>query len=97
MHAQSATGTIEGRVFNARSGGYVENARVTIEGTAIEVFTDPSGYYRIPNLPSGATNVRVFFTGFDRQSASIAVSSGETVQRNFVGPAFTAGPRHECI
>ena len=37
--ASLATGTIEGRVLHARSGEYLENARVTIDGAAREVFT----------------------------------------------------------
>ena len=30
--ADAATGTVEGRVLNARSGDFAENARVTVEG-----------------------------------------------------------------
>ncbi|MEO6245792.1 MAG: hypothetical protein ABIQ12_10175, partial [Opitutaceae bacterium] len=42
--AQTApAGTIEGRVFNPRNGEYIERARVTVDGTGLETFTDSSG------------------------------------------------------
>ena len=45
--------TIEGRVSNARTGEYLENARITVEGTTLEAFTDRSGAYRLINVPPG--------------------------------------------
>jgi len=43
--ADTATGfgTIEGRVINATNGEYVERARLTVEGTSLETFTDAGG------------------------------------------------------
>ena len=82
--AQSvATGNVEGRVLNVRNGEYVERARVTIEGTGLETFTDDSGQYRLTNVPAGPARVRVFFTGLDLQTASVVVTSGATAQRDF--------------
>lgn len=83
-YAQSlATGIVEGRVLNVRNGEYVERARVTVEGTGLETFTDASGQYRLTNVPSGPTRVRVFFTGLDVQTESIVVTGGTTAQRDF--------------
>ncbi|MEY2878123.1 MAG: hypothetical protein RLZZ15_503, partial [Verrucomicrobiota bacterium] len=81
--AAAATGTIEGRVFNTRSGEYIERARITIDGTRLETFTDSSGQYRFSGVPAGAAKVRVFFTGLDVQAETVAVAAGETVQRDF--------------
>ncbi len=82
--AQSvATGTVEGRVLNVRNGEYVERARVTVEGTGLETFTDAGGQYRLTNVPAGAARVRVFFTGLDAQTESVLVSGGATAQRDF--------------
>jgi hypothetical protein len=47
LAAQPATGTIEGRVAHATTGRYLVNVRVTIEGTALETFTDELGAYRL--------------------------------------------------
>src|SRR4051812_29234563 len=82
--AQSAaSGTIEGRVLNTRNGEYLEKARVTIEGTTLESFTDASGQYRLTNVPAGTAKVKVFYTGQDATSDIVTVSAGETVQHDF--------------
>jgi iron complex outermembrane receptor protein len=84
IHGQSsASGSIEGRVLNATAGNYLTNARVTVEGTAIEAFTDSFGQYRIANLPAGDVKLRVFYTGLPAQTASISVAPGQNVQRDF--------------
>ena len=41
----AATGTIEGRVFDAGRGEYLERARLVIEGTSQETFTEAGGPY----------------------------------------------------
>jgi TonB-dependent receptor len=83
-----APGTIEGRVLNGRSGEYLENARVTIEGTSLEAFTDSGGDYRITNVPAGTARVRVFFTGLEVQTDALNVSAGKVVRRDFTLEAF---------
>ena len=81
--AQTAgTGTIEGRVLNTRNGEYLETARLTIEGTSLEAFTDSSGQYRFTNVPAGPARVRVFFTGLDVQTETVLVAAGATVQHD---------------
>ena len=78
-----SSGTIEGRVLNTRNGEYLENARVTVDGTGLEAFTDSSGQYRLTNVPAGPAKVKVFFTGLDVQTDVVAVSPGVTVPRDF--------------
>src|SRR4051812_31698130 len=80
--AQATTGTIEGRVIQ-RGGEFFEHARVTIEGTTLEAFTDTSGQYRIRNVPAGTVKLKVFFTGQTAQTDSVAVAAGQTVQHDF--------------
>jgi len=76
-------GTIEGRVINARSGEFIERARITVEGTSLETFTDSDGNFRIGPITSGAAKVRVFFTGLESLSETVIVAGGETVRRDF--------------
>ena len=78
-HAQTAaTGTIEGRVLNANNGAYLTNARVTVEGTKAEVFTDQYGQYRVADVPAGTAKVKIFFTGLADQSLTATVAAGQT-------------------
>ncbi|MSU68631.1 MAG: hypothetical protein EXS40_08670, partial [Opitutaceae bacterium] len=53
LHAQATTGTIEGRVAHATTGRYLVNVRITVEGTALETFTDELGAYRLDGVPAG--------------------------------------------
>lgn len=82
--AQTApTGAIEGRVFNAATGRALENARVTIEGTAREATTDESGSYRISGVPSGPARVSVAYVGMRTANVGLEVLPGASVQREF--------------
>ena len=51
--AQTATGAITGRVQNEATGQYLNNARVTVKGTDLAVFTDDTGSFRLPQVPAG--------------------------------------------
>lgn len=81
--AQTTGGNVEGRVFNTRNGEFLEKARVTIEGTQLETFTDSSGYYRFVNVPAGEVRVKVFFTGLVAQTQPVRVAAGQIAQRDF--------------
>src|SRR5687767_10878373 len=74
LQAQS-TGTIEGRVSNPATGAYLENARITIEGTSIEAFTDSDGFYRLNRVPAGSARVRAFYTGLLLQAGEVVVAA----------------------
>ena len=93
--AATATGTIEGRVLNSRSGAIAENARVSVEQTTLVVFTDADGNYRITDVPAGPARVRVFYTGFAPQFETVTVVAGQTAQRDItladIGPAAASG------
>ncbi len=90
LRAQTAaTGTIEGRVYDAGRSGYLEKARLTIEGTGLQAFTDESGQYRFTNVPAGNATVKVFFTGLAPQTEVVPVTAGQTVQRDITLAAAT--------
>lgn len=82
-NAASATGTVEGRVSNPATGEYLELVRITIEGTAREVFTDASGAYRLTEVPAGPARVRAFRTGMRAQIETVTVAPGSIMQRDF--------------
>jgi len=94
-HAQSAaTGRIAGRVFNSRTGQYLENARISIDGTTLAVFTDAGGEYEFFAVPTGSVVLRASFTSMEAKTEGLTIASGETVRRDFdLGSASaTAGP-----
>jgi TonB-dependent receptor len=80
--ASNATGSIRGRVQNVASGQYLNNARVTVQGTDVVVFTDDSGVYRLPDLPAGRVMLEVFYSGLDPVVMPIDVVGGQTAERN---------------
>src|SRR5262245_51493319 len=74
--AQTSTGVIEGRVFNAATGSALANARVTVEGTGREAVTDGSGEFRFTGVPVGPTQLNVNYLGMASQKATVNVSAG---------------------
>jgi len=92
LAAQAATGSIEGRVTNPATGTIVERARITVEGSTLETFSDADGYYRLLNVPAGPAQLRASFTGFPPATATVSVSAGATAQRDFeLAPFGTRG------
>ncbi|WP_414661740.1 TonB-dependent receptor [Horticoccus sp. 23ND18S-11] len=79
----SAAGTIEGRVFYPAKAEYLEKARVSVTGTALETLTASDGSYRVTGVPDGTVTVTVFFTGLAQQTARITVAPGQTVRQDF--------------
>jgi iron complex outermembrane receptor protein len=83
LHAQTAAGRIEGVVRNASTGNTLNNARVVVEGTTLETFTDEGGQYRLAHVPPGDTRLRVSYTGMEPQTATLAVTTTGTTRRDF--------------
>ncbi|MFM9029629.1 MAG: carboxypeptidase regulatory-like domain-containing protein, partial [Opitutaceae bacterium] len=81
--AAATAGTIEGRVLNGRNGEYLVRARVTIDGTGLETFTDSGGQYRLSPVTPGNATVRAFFTGVGADSRTVVVSAGGTAKLDF--------------
>ncbi len=79
----ASTATVTGRVFNAHSGTYLNNARVTVEGTSIEAFTDDSGTYRLRNVPAGPQRLRVRYTGQADIVETVDVKADRSTSANF--------------
>ena len=90
-HGQApATGAIEGRVSNPATGENLELARITVEGTALEAFTDADGQYRLAGVPAGAVRVRAFRTGVVAQTLTATVAAGQIATLNFSLEGFSS-------
>lgn len=83
LSAQSASGSVEGRVRNATNGVGLNNARVAVEGTTLETQTNANGEFRLAGVPAGSARLRVSYTGLEAQSATLTVVAGGTASRDF--------------
>ncbi|MSU50751.1 MAG: TonB-dependent receptor [Opitutus sp.] len=86
------TGGIEGRVMNARSGDFLENARITVESTSLETFTDADGNFRLSNAPAGTVKVKAFFTGLLPKIDTVTVRPNQIVQHDMALTALQKTP-----
>ncbi len=78
----AATGSIQGRVMNAANGMYLNNARVTVEGTSIETFTNEFGDFSLNDIPAGQITIRTSYTGQEPQVTKVTVEVGKTATQN---------------
>ena len=81
--AQPASGRVEGRVFNPATGEYVRNAEVRLQGSSRTAYSEEGGRYVLDNVPAGPATLVVNYTGYQSTSATINVSAGATVSRDF--------------
>jgi iron complex outermembrane receptor protein len=79
LHAQAAsTGTVVGRISNARTGGYLEGAVVSVNGTTLVTRTTRDGSYELANVPAGEQTLRVFYTALPVETKTVNVQAGRT-------------------
>ena len=83
LHAQSTAAIVEGRVKNSANGNYLNNARVVVEGSTVETFTNSDGEFRLTNVPAGALRLKVSYAGMDSKSAAVTVTAGTTAHQDF--------------
>ncbi|MFM8336433.1 MAG: carboxypeptidase regulatory-like domain-containing protein, partial [Opitutaceae bacterium] len=81
--AAAHAATIEGRVLNAATGVYLNNARIVVEGSNVETYTDGNGDFRLAGLPAGEVKLRVTYAGFEPRSAVVKVADGAPARRDF--------------
>src|SRR3954471_17096758 len=83
VRAQSGTGSITGRVFNASTKEYVRNAEIRVEGTNLVAYTDEGGFFRVLGVPAGQASVTVSYTGSQASAATLTVTPGQTATHDF--------------
>ena len=80
--AASAQGTVGGVVTDT-DGGPLAGVNVFIEGTAYGDATDAEGRYQIEGIPAGNYALIASAMGYKRATASVSVTDGATLERNF--------------
>jgi hypothetical protein len=83
LPAQTATGTITGRVLNEGTGQYLRSATVTVAGTSVATVAEAGGVYTLTGVPAGQARVLVSYAGLDSVEAVVTVAAGQTVSRDF--------------
>src|SRR5215831_10784288 len=81
--AAQAPGNIRGRVLDSASNQGLSNVMVTVEGTAIGVFTNLEGAYSLTRVPAGARQVHARRIGYHSTTLTVNVSAGSTVTADF--------------
>ena len=80
--AAEATATLTGRVQQASTGSYLNNARVTVSGTSLVAFTDETGTYRLTQVPAGPVILEVFYTGATPERIAVSITAGTAHERD---------------
>jgi len=88
----SGIGSIEGRVSHARTQEYLGSARIVIEPSGQETFTDAGGYYRISRVPAGPVQMKVFYTGLPLSTTTLQLASGQRATLDVALGAPEAAP-----
>jgi TonB-dependent SusC/RagA subfamily outer membrane receptor len=77
------SGTISGRVAEAKTGNAIPGARVTVMGTALGKMTDDSGHYQIEGVPVGLRTVIVRRLGYSPISREANVRDAAVISLDF--------------
>ena len=75
--AQSGTGTVSGRVTDAKKEG-LPGVTVLIEGTSLGSSTNADGTFTIGNVPAGERVLVISFVGYSGARQPITVVAGQT-------------------
>jgi hypothetical protein len=81
--AASATGVVSGIVTNKTTGNGLVGAKVEVPALSAVALVDNTGRYLL-NLPPGAHELVVTYTGLDTERATVNVSAGNPAVRNFI-------------
>ena len=81
--AAAQTGIVSGTVSNTATGNLLEGAKVTVPVIGLTAFTDETGLYTLANVPAGTHELVVSYIGLDTTRATVTVTAGQRVARNF--------------
>ncbi|QKG55901.1 SusC/RagA family TonB-linked outer membrane protein [Hymenobacter sp. BRD128] len=75
--AQAGTGTVSGRVTDAKNGG-LPGVTVLVEGTNVGGSTNADGTYTISGVPAGGHTLVISFVGYATSRVPVTVRAGQT-------------------
>lgn len=83
LAAQTATGSITGRIYNPNTGEYVRNAQVRIVETGQTATSEGGGEFRFTDAPAGKVTLVVTYTGYRAATATVTVPAGAAIAHDF--------------
>jgi iron complex outermembrane recepter protein len=83
LGAAAATGSVSGRVLNAASGSFLNNAKVTIDGTLLLTATNEDGEFALAGVPAGKVTLTASFSGMVSQTVELTVAAGSNTRQEF--------------
>ena len=83
LWAQSATGTISGKVVDGKTGEPLWSANVLLKGTGLGAPSDAKGSYVISNVPPGTYTLRVSYIGYRESEVEVTVDRGSVLTHDF--------------
>lgn len=78
----AASGRIDGKATDIRSGVALPGVTVQLEGTSLGAATDLNGNYYISNVPAGSYTLKASYVGYKTLTERIQVNGGELLQKN---------------
>jgi iron complex outermembrane receptor protein len=96
-NAPAAVGSLEGRVANAQSGEFLARARVVIEPSGQEAFTDSGGYFLLGRVPAGPITIQVFYTGLPLHASTRQIAAGQRLHLDIALGDSAATPASGAI
>jgi TonB-dependent starch-binding outer membrane protein SusC len=79
LHAQTATGTVRGRVRDAGSGRALPDAQIQILGGRLGAVSSATGEYIVSNVPAGLRSVQIRRIGYQPITRTVTVVAGGSV------------------
>ena len=100
---KTTTGTLQGRVVDAKTGDPLAGAHVFLAGSTLGTTTDRDGRYRLAHLPPGLHEIAASMLGYEHQSHRLLLSATDTTIFDFqlkltvtaLGEVFVAATRPE--
>jgi len=81
--AAAQTGTVVGTVIEAGSKAPIPSVQVQIVGSTRGVISGPEGKFRLVNVPSGPTQLRVTRIGYAAATQTVNVPTGDVATADF--------------
>ncbi len=77
------TGTISGRIANAGTGAYLENAEVRLVGSDRTATSVAGGHYVLTGVPAGEVSLTASYPGLDALPQKVSVVAGGSATLDF--------------